>query len=181
MRNTVQDTERNAVQETARNVVQDAEKGAVQDIDARLATQPIGYWTGVAYNAVIAYLRAEMARLGATQPQYWVLRYLSVNDVSEDGAGLTVEELTERMRAFLRPEDDLAVAAEDLLARGLLTRDAERRLWITDAGEAMRQEIKRHVPRLRDRVHEGVDDADYVTALKVLERVIKNVGGEIAW
>jgi hypothetical protein len=36
--------------------------------DAELAGQPAAYWTGVAYEALIAYIRARQADKGYTQP-----------------------------------------------------------------------------------------------------------------
>ncbi|MEV3987763.1 MarR family winged helix-turn-helix transcriptional regulator [Streptomyces sp. NPDC049837] len=148
--------------------------------DMELAKQPIGYWTGVANDAVIGYIRGELARLGTSQPQYWLLRHLSVNDLNPDGQGQTVPELTGRMREFLRAEDDLGAESDRLVERGRLRRDGERRLWITDAGEAARADIKRHVPAWRERLHDGIDDADYVTTVKVLRRMVENVGREAA-
>lgn len=42
--------------------------------DAELAGQPAAYWTGVAYEALIAFTRARQAELGFTQPGFWLLR-----------------------------------------------------------------------------------------------------------
>ncbi|MFD8598295.1 MarR family transcriptional regulator [Kitasatospora sp. NPDC059646] len=145
--------------------------------DAELAGQPAAYWTGVAYQALISFTRSQQAELGFTQPQFWLLRNLSVNDISPDGRGMTVPELRQAMSSYLRPEDDLAAEAEVLLGRGWLTRDAEDRLWITDAGEEARVDLKRHAPAIRARIHRGIDDADYVTTLKVLQQMIRNTGG----
>ena len=36
--------------------------------DADLAAQPAAYWTGVAYESLIAFTRARQAELGFTQP-----------------------------------------------------------------------------------------------------------------
>lgn len=142
--------------------------------DAELATQPAAYWTGVAYEALISFTRARQAELGYTQPQYWLLRNLSKNDISADGHGMTIAELRHAMRSYLRPEDDLEAEAEALGERGWLIRDGYGRWWITEAGEQARVELKRHAPAIRARIHEGIDDADYVTALKVLRRMIEN-------
>ncbi|MFG2285497.1 MarR family transcriptional regulator [Streptomyces sp. NPDC048595] len=148
--------------------------------DAELAGQPAAYWTGVAYESLIAFTRARQAELGFTQPQYWLLRNLSKNDLSPDGQGMTLTELQQAMRSYLRPEDDLAAESELLLERGWLTRDAEKRLWITEAGERARADLKRHAPAIRDRIHQGISDTDYVTALKVLRQMIQNTGGAMA-
>lgn len=144
--------------------------------DAELAGQPAAYWTRVAYEALISFTRAQQAELGFTQPQFWLLRNLSENDISPDGHGMTALELEQAMSAYIKPEDDLATEAEVLVARGWLTRDAEERLWITAAGEEARVALAQHAPAIRAKIHDGIDDADYVTTLKVLQRMIRNTG-----
>ncbi|BCM72530.1 MULTISPECIES: hypothetical protein [Streptomyces] len=147
--------------------------------DAELAAQPAAYWTGLAYEALIAFTRARQAELGFTQPGYWLLRNLSPNDLSPDGRGMTVPELQQAMSTYLRPEDDVAAEAEDLLERGWLRRDDTGRLWITEAGDEARATLKRHAPAIRTHIHEGISDADYVTTVKVLQRMIRNTGGAV--
>ncbi|MET7303292.1 MarR family transcriptional regulator [Embleya sp. NPDC005575] len=147
--------------------------------DAELAAQPAAYWTGVAYEALISFTRARQAELGFTQPQYWLLRNLSKNDISPDGHGMTIPELRQAMSSYLRPEDDLRAEANVLLERGWLTEDTRGRLWIAESGEQARVDLKEHAPAIRARIHEGIDDADYVTTLKVLQRMIRNTGGTL--
>ncbi|WP_049557595.1 MarR family winged helix-turn-helix transcriptional regulator [Nonomuraea sp. SBT364] len=146
------------------------------DTDAELAAQPAGYWTGVAHEAIITFIRARQAELGFTQPQFWLLRNLSKNDISPDGHGMTIPELQQAMSSYIRPEDDLEAESEVLVERCWLTRDAEGRLWITERGDEARADLKQHAPAIRARIHQGIDDADYVTTLKVLQRMIDNVG-----
>ena len=153
---------------------------AQQIADAELAREPAAYWTGVAYEALIAYTRAQQAEKGYTQPQFWLLRNLSVNDISPDGEGMTLPELRQAMTSYVRPEDDLAAEAEVLLARGWLTRDAEDRLWLTAEGEQARVDLARNAPAIRAALHEGINDADYATTVKVLQRLIRNAGGTVA-
>ncbi|MEU1506050.1 MarR family winged helix-turn-helix transcriptional regulator [Kitasatospora sp. NPDC005748] len=148
--------------------------------DVELAGQPAAYWTGVAYESLIAFTRARQAEKGYTQPQFWLLRNLSVNDISPDGAGMTLSELREAMASYLRPEDDLAAEAAVLLERGWLSRDTGDRLRLTEEGERARLDLARNAPAIRAALHEGIDDADYVTALKVLRRLIRNAGGLLA-
>ncbi|MFJ6510776.1 MarR family transcriptional regulator [Streptomyces sp. NPDC091406] len=150
-----------------------------QPSDVELAGQPAAYWTGVAYEALIAYTRERQAEKGYTQPQFWLLRNLSANDISPDGAGMTLPELQQAMASYIRPEDDLAVEAEGLVERGWLRRGGEGRLWITDAGEQARLDLKRNAPAIRAALHEGIPDADYVTTVKVLRRLIRNAGGAV--
>ncbi|KRF20920.1 transposase [Nocardioides sp. Soil797] len=144
--------------------------------DTELANQPAAYWTGVAYEAVIRFTRARQAELGYTQPQFWLLRNLSANDISPDGAGMTVPQLREAMSSYLRPEDDLVVESEALVERGWLSRDAEGRLWLTEEGEAARVDLQHNAPAIRDAIHAGIDDADYVTTVRVLQQLIRNTG-----
>jgi DNA-binding MarR family transcriptional regulator len=148
--------------------------------DAELAGQPAAYWTGVAYEALIAYTRARQAEKGYTQPQFWLLRNLSANDISPDGEGMTLPELQQAMASYIRPEDDLAAEGEELVRRGWLTRDASDRLWITEEGEHARVDLKLNAPAIRAALHEGIDDADYVTTVKVLRQLIRNAGGTAA-
>lgn len=148
--------------------------------DAELARQPAAYWTGVAYEALIAYIRARQAEKGFTQPQFWLLRNLSKNDISPDGEGMTLPELGQAMASYIRPEDDLAAEAEVLLERGWLTRGAENRLWLTPEGEQARVDMVSIAPAIGAVLHEGIDDADYVTTVKVLQRLIRNAGGTAA-
>lgn len=148
--------------------------------DAELAGQPAAYWTGVAYEALITYTRAQQAEKGYTQPQFWLLRNLSENDISPDGKGMSLPELQKAMASYIRTEDDLAAEAEVLLERGWLTQDAEDRLWLTEEGEQARVDLARNAPAIRATLHEGIDDADYVTTLKVLQQLICNAGGTTA-
>ncbi|MFC5664232.1 MarR family transcriptional regulator [Kitasatospora misakiensis] len=148
-----------------------------QRSDAELAGQPAAYWTGVAYEALIAFTRARQLEKGYTQPQFWLLRNLSVNDISPDGEGMTVAELREAMKSYIRPEDDLAAESAALEERGWLRRDAEDRLWLTEEGEQARVDLSRNAPAIRAALHEGIDDADCVVALKVLGQLIRNAGG----
>ncbi|MFE7385569.1 MarR family transcriptional regulator [Streptomyces zhihengii] len=147
--------------------------------DAELAGQPAAYWTGVAYEALIAHTRAQMAERGYTQPQFWLLRNLSENDISPDGKGMTLLELQAAMTSYIRPEDDLAAEARVLVERGWLTWDTEDRLWLTKEGEQARVDLARNAPAIRGVLHEGIEDADYVTTLKVLQQFIRNAGGTV--
>ncbi|MFD9060446.1 MarR family transcriptional regulator [Kitasatospora purpeofusca] len=147
--------------------------------DTELAGQPAAYWTGVAYEALIAFTRARQAEKGYTQPQFWLLRNLSKNDISPDGAGMTVPELRVAMASYLRAEDDLTAEAAVLVERGWLTQDADQRLWLTEEGERARVDLARNAPAIRAAIHAGIDDADYVTALKVLRQLIRNTGGTV--
>jgi DNA-binding MarR family transcriptional regulator len=141
---------------------------------SRPSDEPVAYVTGLAYESVVAFLRARHAELGFTHPQFWLLRNLSRHDLLPDGGALTIPELRRAMSSYLRPEDDLAAEADVLVGRGWLTREGEDGLRITEAGEEARVELKAHAPAIRARIHEGIDEADYATTVKVLHRLIRN-------
>ncbi|MFD9335784.1 hypothetical protein ACFWBF_15435 [Streptomyces sp. NPDC060028] len=77
--------------------------------------------------------------------------------------------------SYIRHEGDLAAEAAVVLERGWLTRDAEDRLWLAKVGGT-----SRNAPAIRADLHEGIGDADCVTTMKVLQRLIRNAGGMVA-
>jgi hypothetical protein len=141
---------------------------------AEPSSEPPAYWTRLAYESVIAFIRAEQGKRGFSQPQFWILRHLSPHDLSADGRGMTVPELQAAMAEYIRPEDDLAAEAEALLERDLLRSDSDGSLVLTDAGEQTRLAWKAYGPEIRALIHRGIDDADYAVAVRVLKRLIAN-------
>lgn len=77
------------------------------------------------------------------------------------------------MAEYLREEDDLDAESTVLIARGWLVRDGDR-LRITEAGKSARVTIAGRIPAIRTLIHDGIDEADYVTTIKVLQRLIQN-------
>ncbi|MCF3169327.1 MULTISPECIES: MarR family transcriptional regulator [Streptomyces] len=147
--------------------------------DAELAAEPAAYWTGIANKALVTYTRAWQAEKGYTQPQFWLLRNLSAEDISPDGAGMTLPELQEAMASYIQPQDDLATEAAELVRRGWLRQDADGALWITEEGERARLDLKRNTPALLAALHAGISVEDYVTTVKVLRQFVRNAGGTI--
>ncbi|MER8073654.1 MarR family winged helix-turn-helix transcriptional regulator [Streptomyces sp. NPDC094034] len=140
--------------------------------DDMLATQPIGYWSGLAHAAVTRHLRDTMARIDVTQPQYWVL-----NRVNGGPAEPSREEVVIQLTPLADGPHEIARVIDQLLHRGWLRIDAGQRLQLTDAGEAARVRLRELVTELRTVVHEGISDEEYVAALKVLRRMVANVDG----
>lgn len=145
--------------------------------DAELAGQPVGYWTGLAHREVIAYIRGRQAEIGITQPQFWLLRNLSADDLSPDGAPQSLAELAEAMSTYLLPADDLGPEAAALVARGWLAEEDDGRVRILPEGEAARLRVKEIGPSVRAHIHDGISDTDYATTVRVLQRMIANVSG----
>nr|WP_314618058.1 MarR family winged helix-turn-helix transcriptional regulator [Streptomyces sp. DSM 40976] len=141
--------------------------------DEALATQPIGYWSGLAHDAVTRHLRDAMARIDVTQPQYWVL-----NRVNGGPSTPSREEVVSQLTPLADGPHEIARVVDQLLHRGWLRADDALRLHLTDAGEAARVRLRDLVTDLRAEVHAGISDEEYVAALKVLRRMVANVEGD---
>ncbi|MGA4840019.1 MarR family winged helix-turn-helix transcriptional regulator [Streptomyces sp. G45] len=144
--------------------------------DAELVNQPIGYWSSAAGQAVVHHIRTMLAEHGLTQPQWWVLNQVIGHDGGRDRA-----EVVDVLRGYLEfGASGIEHNTDVLIARGLLTQDGDGRIHITAEGAALQRKVAEQQGRTRDEIHEGIDDEEYVRALKVLQRMIHNVGGR-AW
>ncbi|MFB6723113.1 MarR family winged helix-turn-helix transcriptional regulator [Kribbella sp. NPDC056345] len=144
--------------------------------DADLADQPIGYWSSAAGQIVVHHIRTTLAEYGLTQPQWWIL-----NQVPGDGSARGRADVVGVLRGYLEFGDqDIEHDIDALLRRELLTQetsDGGRVLRRTAAGDDLHRRAAARQQQTRAEIHEGIDDADYVLALKVLQRMIHNVGG----
>ncbi|MGW6025385.1 MarR family winged helix-turn-helix transcriptional regulator [Streptomyces sp. NPDC055099] len=140
--------------------------------DDMLATQPIGYWSGLAHDAVTRHLRDALARIDVTQPQYWVL-----NRVNGGPTAPSREEVAGQLTPLADGPYDISRVVDQLLHRGWLRADEGQRLYLTDAGDAARLRLREVMTELRAVVHEGISDEEYVAALKVLRAMVANVQG----
>ncbi|MGW7094460.1 MarR family winged helix-turn-helix transcriptional regulator [Streptomyces sp. NPDC054874] len=142
--------------------------------DDMLATQPIGYWSGLAHATVTRHLRDAMARIDVTQPQYWVL-----NSVNGGGpAAPSREEVVDRLTHLADGPHEIARVVDQLLHREWLRTDDGRRLHLTDTGEAARVRLRELATEVRAEVHQGISDEEYVAALQVLRKMVANVEGD---
>ncbi|MEV3872718.1 MarR family transcriptional regulator [Streptomyces sp. NPDC049906] len=144
----------------------------MQHDDEALVGQPAGYWTWAASKTLLAYARGRLAAIGITQPQWWVLHQvvLSENGVTRDEAIRTHQARLD-VGAGLVPDIDL------LVERALLL-ETDGRLQITDEGRALHGRAAETQRANRERVHEGVSDEEYLITLRVLQRMIRNAGGD---
>ncbi|WP_190086478.1 MarR family winged helix-turn-helix transcriptional regulator [Streptomyces longisporoflavus] len=143
--------------------------------DEDLIDQPIGYWASAAGETVVHHIRTMLAEAGLTQPQWWILNQI----VAEDGRDK--EAVIGTLRGYLSTGD--GALHHDIGAlhdRGLLTEDIQGRLRLTDEGRRLRDETAARQQKTRAEIHEGISDEEYVRTLKVLQRMIHNVGGT-AW
>ncbi|MER5183078.1 hypothetical protein ABT009_32795 [Streptomyces sp. NPDC002896] len=143
--------------------------------DAELLTQPMGYWTGAANQAIVGHINTSLEELGIAQRHWWALYR-----VSESDHRLTRVEVAKKI-VEVRPYVDASVldsAIDELIERGRLEADIDGRLTLTDAGSAALAQIRDDViPGALARVREGVSDEEFVLTIKVLRRMIGNVGG----
>ncbi|MFJ7061029.1 MarR family winged helix-turn-helix transcriptional regulator [Streptomyces griseobrunneus] len=145
--------------------------------DAGLARQPIGYWSWAAHDATVTHIRAALAEHGLTQPPWWVMN--QVIGAEEDGRGRA--EVVALLSGYLDTgADGIEEAVDELLRRELIIQDDGDRLRITPEGLALRDRASVRVAQARAEIHEGIPDEEFVAALKVLQRMIRNVGGK-AW
>jgi len=138
--------------------------------DDMLATQPVGYWSGLVHAAVTRQLRDAMARIDVTQPQYWVLNRVH-------GAGLTApshQEVVTQLTPLADGPHEIPRVIDQLLHRGWLRIDTAQLLHLTDTGEAARLRLRELATELRGVVHQDISDEDYVAALKVLRTMVAN-------
>ncbi|MER5555129.1 MarR family winged helix-turn-helix transcriptional regulator [Streptomyces sp. NPDC002793] len=144
--------------------------------DAGLARQPIGYWSWAAHEATVTHIRAALAEHGLTQPPWWVLNQLA--DADEQGRPRA--EVVATLRGYLNVGDALEPEIDTLIAQGLVTEDHTARMRLTAEGHALRARAFERVSRASAEIHAGIPDEEFVAALKVLQRMIHNVGGK-AW
>jgi hypothetical protein len=137
----------------------------------KLASQPIGYWSGEAFRRVVGRIRAELAVEDLTQPHWWTL-----NHVAGSSGTWSRADLAERLARF----DDLGIDFDEvfngLIARGWM-KESGGTLTLTETGEAGRLRAKARNVRAHEQMHEGIGTAEYIAALNVLRRMIANLGG----
>jgi hypothetical protein len=137
-----------------------------------LAAQPIGAWTGDTYRRVVGALRAQLAVENLTQPHWWTL-----NHASGAPGAWTRATLTDRLTPYDDQDTDFDAVYDDLITRGWLAEDATGAMTLTDEGEAGRLRARERNLRVHHRTHEGITEADFVTTINVLRRMVANLGG----
>ncbi|MFD9905813.1 MarR family winged helix-turn-helix transcriptional regulator [Streptomyces sp. NPDC059063] len=144
--------------------------------DADLVNQPIGYWSSTAGQSVVQHIRTMLAEYGLTQPQWWVLNQVIGHDDGRDR-----KEVIDVLSGYLEfGAGGIEHSTDALIRRELLTQDADGKLHITAEGAELQRKVAARQQETRQEIHEGIDDEEYVRALKVLQRMIHNVNGS-AW
>ncbi|MFF5569287.1 MarR family transcriptional regulator [Streptomyces luteogriseus] len=137
-----------------------------------LAAQPIGAWTGQAYRSVVGAIRAQLAVEGLTQPHWWTL-----NHASGAPGRWTRANLTTRLTPYDDQATDFDQVYDDLTTRGWLTEDETGAMTLTEEGEAALLRARERNLQVHRRTHEGISQADFITTINVLRRMVANLGG----
>ena len=137
------------------------------------ASQPIGFWTIRAGEAIRARIRGALEEIGVTQPEWWVLHQLSRHPDGVDRAAVVETIGSNDTPAVIETAIDAAIAkgwihaeGDHLRASGTGTERFERAV---DVQKGLQEE------RMR-----GITVEEYATTISVLQRTIVNVGGD-AW
>ncbi|MFE7414340.1 MarR family transcriptional regulator [Streptomyces laurentii] len=140
----------------------------------QLAGQPIGAWASQAAWLVLGNIRAQLAVEDLTQPHWWTL-----NHASGSPGTWTRPALTARLAKYDDLGTDFDGVYDDLVVRGWLTEDAGTgAMTLTEDGEAARVRARGRLSPVLRRAQEGVDEADFVTTINVLRRIVANLGGD---
>ncbi|MFJ3588480.1 MarR family winged helix-turn-helix transcriptional regulator [Streptomyces sp. NPDC090231] len=144
--------------------------------DEGLARQPIGYWSWAAHIATVGHIRSALAEHGLTQPRWWVLNQLA----DADDSGRPRAEVVDLLRGYLDVGDGMEPEVDALIDQALITQDAGTRLRLTPEGSELRTRAHTRVSRASAEIHDGIAPEEFVRTMKVLQRMIHNVGGK-AW
>ncbi|MCZ4562714.1 MarR family winged helix-turn-helix transcriptional regulator [Rhodococcus sp. IEGM 1401] len=135
--------------------------------------QPIGFWTARAGDAIRNRIRAALAEVGVSQPEWWLLHQISLYPTGADRA-----ETVEKIGHNDTPEA-IVEAIESARAKGLVV-ESNSRVTFTPKGEAQFRRAADVQQMLQDERMQGIGQDEYVTTIRVLQRTIQNVGGD-AW
>lgn len=129
--------------------------------------RPIGYWLRTADQAITADFERTLATRGLTRFHWQVLNLVA------DAATIARSELLASMRAFV-DRAGLEVLIQELADRGWLTSAAS--LALTDDGRSEHAAVAALVQATRLRLMQGTTAEEYQTVVRVLERMIGNLG-----
>ncbi len=129
---------------------------------------PIGYWLKKADELLSARVDEAQAANGLTRFGWQVLNLI------HETAAPARDDVVATLRPFA---DAAAVDAEldGLAGRGLVSRSSGGGLELTAGGASLHQQALEAQKTIRHRAVEGIDGADYETAVRVLQRLVQNL------
>ncbi|MEV6895754.1 MarR family transcriptional regulator [Amycolatopsis sp. NPDC051372] len=126
--------------------------------------KPIGYWLRHNHELLEKAFDQPLGTYHLTRRQWQVL-----NAVAQ-GAH-TVEQVDEALKPFVAQEGSMARHLGELHHRGWLTPDHQ----LTAGGRRAHQTIEAEVRAFRARATNGIDEQDYLTTVRSLERMAENL------
>jgi hypothetical protein len=138
-----------------------------------IKSQPIGFWAGEAYRHTSHAIRDSLAAEGLTQPQWWMLNHVANGE-------WTAPALIAKLSPANANEQDLDLEEQmaRLIERGWLTRDHEGSLRLTAEGGEGRQQTWQRNGAVHRRMIDGISDAEYDECIRILRRIVGNLGGD---
>jgi DNA-binding MarR family transcriptional regulator len=138
--------------------------------------RPIGYWLRRADEAITRQVNLALRSEELTRVGWQALNIVHQAEV------VTREQMLGEMRDFVDAEE-LDTVLADLEERGWVTRRprgaGSLELEITDGGRAGHARVLHIQNDLRRRAVQGVNEDEYATVLRVLERIVGNLDGQV--
>jgi hypothetical protein len=135
--------------------------------------QPIGFWTVRAGEAIRARTRGALHDIGVTQPEWWLLHQLSLQEGDVDR-----EATVEKIGHNDTPEAIVSAIAS-AVDKGWIV-EAGSTLLFTDSGSQQFRRAFELQTTLQAERMQGITEDEFVTTIRVLQKTIENVGGD-AW
>lgn len=130
---------------------------------------PIGYWIKRADEALTARIDEAQAANGLSRTGWQILHAL------HEAGSMTHEQLAELLRPFAGTES-LAEQIAHLAGRGLIESERDTTAYrLTDRGRQVHADALASKREIRWRAVQGVSEADYLTAMRVLQRIAENL------
>ncbi len=136
---------------------------------------PIGYWLKQADNLLTEQINKAQAANGVSRFDWQVL-----NMLKETGSA-SRERIVETMRAFVDAHNFDEIMTR-LIARGWVEQskvsktDTEE-FQLTEDGRHQHEVIFAVQKKVRERAMQGISEEEYTTVIRVLQRIVSNLGG----
>jgi DNA-binding MarR family transcriptional regulator len=138
------------------------------------AQRPIGYWLRRADQAITAHVDEVHGDKGVSRVHWQVLHLI------QQGGAVTAQSVFEEMRDFVRASEFDAVVRE-LERRGWIAHrldtPATPVLELTEPGRRFHSDVMQAQTDVRQRAMEGITPEEYATTVRVLQRIVSNLGG----
>jgi DNA-binding MarR family transcriptional regulator len=132
--------------------------------------RPIGYWLKAADQAISAHVDEAQAANGVTRLEWQVLNTI------REGKQRSPEQISTALHMFLdRATLDTLLAR--LKTRGWIAVGAGGEATLTEVGQRAYERILARQQEVRQQLMEGISAEDYATVLRVLKRIVANLGG----